>query len=146
MLEFSVSTLLQQKLKTQKVSKQAFLNAWLTFECNFHQCPEAMKAIDVRQQIYRVCTDGEKEVNRFQIWKNEILKFVKRTIFIQILGCGRIYNHSLALYESSYRVITTVSSAVSFTYPILIIFTVEVSSFFNQHLHCVHMATVSCPV
>ena len=45
-------------------------------------------------------------------FKNESLKFVKSTIFIQILGCGRIYYHSLALYESSYRVITTVSTQV----------------------------------
>ena len=70
-----------------------------------------MKAIDVRQKFYRKCTDGENEVNRFQTWK-EILKFVKCTIFIQILGCDGIYNHSLALYQSSYRVITTVSSSL----------------------------------
>ena len=103
-----------------------------------------MKATHVQQKVYRECIDGEK-VNRFRTQKKESLKFVKCTIFIQILGCGRIYNHSLALYESSYRVITTVSSAVSFTYPITI-FTVEVSSFLNQELHYVHVATVSCPV
>ena len=50
-------------------------------------------------------------------------------------GLGtRLYNHSLALYESSYSVIMTVNSAVSFTYPITI-FTVEVSSLLNEEFH-----------
>ena len=135
-LEF-VSTLQQQKQKNSKsfLNKYCLMLDWLTFESKFPQCPEAMKAIHVRRKVYRECIDGEKEVNRFRTQKKERLKFVKSTIFVQILGCGRMYNHSLALYETSYRVITTVSSTVSFTYPKITIFTVEVSSLLNQEFH-----------
>ena len=105
-----------------------------------------MKAIDVRQKVYRECIDGEKGSEQISsIRQKESLKFVKCTIFIQILGCGGIYNHSLALYKSSYRVITTVSSAVSFTYPISTIFTVEVSSLLHKTFHWVHVATCQLP-
>ena len=147
---FNIRIYCQHPTATETKNSKGFSNKyflmldWLTFESNFHHCPEAMKATDVQRKVYSECIDGEKEVNRFRTQK-ESLKFVKSTIFIQILGCGRIYNHSLALYESSYRVITTVSSAVSFTYPITI-FTVEISSFFHKTFHYVHMATVSCPV
>ena len=40
---------------------------------------------------------------------------------------------------------STVSSTVTFTY-FNIIFTVHISSFFNEGFHCVHMAPISCPV
>ena len=40
---------------------------------------------------------------------------------------------------------STVSSTVAFIY-LYKIFTVHISSFFDEGFHCVHIATVSCPV
>ena len=56
--------------------KQLFLR--LTFESNFHQCSEAVKAIDVRRKVYRECIDGEKEVNRFRTQKKGKFKICQK--------------------------------------------------------------------
>ena len=86
----------------------------------------------------RKWTDSKHEKIKFKVCQMHNL--------IQIGECGGyIIIAWHCIYESSYRVITTVSSTVPFTYPFNI-FNVHFSSFLNQELHCAHMAPVCCPV